>query len=49
MSFLMSFLMPSLMSFLAGYWGMVASYADELTALGVALLVGGFYLRSKLP
>ena len=37
------------LSFLTWYWGMVATYADELTWLGVGLVVAGFYLRSKVP
>lgn len=31
------------------YWTMFAAHADELTWLGVALVVSGLYLRSKVP
>jgi hypothetical protein len=37
------------MAFLTWYWALVAAHADELTWLGVALVVGGFSLRSRVP
>jgi hypothetical protein len=30
------------------YWDMIATYADEVTWIGVALVVAGFYLRSRV-
>jgi hypothetical protein len=44
----LDFLKEHALTFLNWYWGMVATYADEVTWLGVALVVGGFYLRSRV-
>jgi hypothetical protein len=38
-----------LLTFLTGYWQMVATHGDLLMWLGVALVVAGFYLRSRVP